>query len=143
MNQIRWFSELSLFNFDIKYRTGKLNQAADTLSCCPKTNSDIFSDNESDEYETILYAVVCDDLCDMIEGEKSPLDIKRTVQEEMKNWLPESEKISAHSKMVDILSKVPPGIMKVGQEEAINISKTIYYVRSGKKPTLAQICKIK
>ena len=32
MSQIRWLSDLALFNFDIKYRAGKTNQAADTLS---------------------------------------------------------------------------------------------------------------
>ena len=51
--QIWWLSQLALFNFDIKYRTGKSNQAADTLSQHPKTNSDNFIDNEKDEYETI------------------------------------------------------------------------------------------
>ena len=33
--QIRWLSELALFDFDIKYRTGKSNQAADALSHHP------------------------------------------------------------------------------------------------------------
>ena len=41
-----------------------------------------------------------------------------------------------HNKMVDILSKVTPEMMK---EADIGISKTIHYVKSGKKPTLAQI----
>ena len=36
--QIRWLSELALFDFDIKYRTGKSNQAADALSHCPKSS---------------------------------------------------------------------------------------------------------
>ena len=30
--QIRWLSDLALFDFEIKYRVGKSNQAADTLS---------------------------------------------------------------------------------------------------------------
>ena len=45
--------------------------------------------------------------------------------------------------MVDVLSKVTPGMIKDAQEEDIDISKTICYVRSGKKPMLAQIRKIK
>ena len=32
---IRWLSDLALFDFEIKYRTGKSNQAADTLSQHP------------------------------------------------------------------------------------------------------------
>ena len=45
--------------------------------------------------------------------------------------------------MVDMLSKVTLGMMKEAQEEDVDISKTIHYVKSGKKPTLAQIQKIK
>ena len=30
--QIHWLSDLALFDFEIKYRAGKSNQAADTLS---------------------------------------------------------------------------------------------------------------
>ena len=45
--------------------------------------------------------------------------------------------------MVDVLSKVTQGMMKEAQEEDVDISKTIHYVISGKKPTLAQIRKIK
>ena len=33
--QIRWLSELVLFDFDIKYRTGKSNKAADALNPHP------------------------------------------------------------------------------------------------------------
>ena len=31
-SQIRWLSDLALFDFEIKYRAGKSNQAADALS---------------------------------------------------------------------------------------------------------------
>ena len=81
--QIRWLSELALFDFDIKYRSGKLNQAADTLSHCPKTENKNFRYCKSHRYETISYAVVCDDLSEVIKGEKLPLEIKRAVQVEI------------------------------------------------------------
>ena len=77
--QIRWLSKLALFDFNIKYRSGKSNQAADTLSHRPMTDSEILSDTESDGYETISYAVMCDDLSEVIKGEKLPLDLKRAV----------------------------------------------------------------
>ena len=104
---------------------------------------EILSDTESDGYETISYAVMCDDLSEVIEGEKLPLDLKRAVQAGISQQAPGSSKINAHSGMVDVLSRVTPSMMKEAQEEDVDISKTIRYVKSGKKPTLAQIRKIK
>ena len=140
--QIRWLSKFALFDFDIKYRSGKSNQAADTLSHCPVTDSEILSNSESDGYETISYAVMCNDLSEIIKGEKLPLELKRAVQTEIIQQAPDSGKINVHSEMVDVLSKVTPGMMKEAQAENVDISKTICYVKSGKKPMLAQIRKI-
>ena len=81
--QIAWVSKLALFNFDIKYRSGKLNQAADTLRHHPMTDHEILSDSESDGYKTILYTVMCNDLSEVIKGEKLPLELKRAVQTEI------------------------------------------------------------
>ena len=72
MAQTQWLSKFALFDFDIKYRTGKSNQAANTLSHHLKTDHDKPSNNDSEEYKTIVYAVVCDDLCDIIKGENYP-----------------------------------------------------------------------
>ena len=140
--QIRWLSELALFDLNIKYRSGKSNQAADALSHHPKADSEIFSNAESDEYKTISYTVMCDDLSEVIKGEILPLDLKRAVQTEISQQAPDSGKIIVHSEMVDVLSRVTPSIMKEAQEEDIDISKTIHYVKSGKKPTFAQIRKV-
>ena len=69
-----------LFLTDVKYRSGKLNQAADALSHCPKLENEDFSDCESDGNKTISYTVVCNDLPEVIKGEKLLLEIKRPVQ---------------------------------------------------------------
>ena len=68
-SQIRWLSELALFDFVIKYQTGQSNRAADALSHCPFNPScdDSFTESEanSDECEVISYSSVCEavDLC--------------------------------------------------------------------------------
>ena len=141
--QIRWFSKLALFNFDIIYRSGKSNQAADTLSHHPKTENESFSDSESDGYKTISYIEICDDLSEVIKGEKLPLEVERAVQAEITQQVPDSEMINAHSEMVDILSRVTPSMMKEVQEGDVDISKTIHYVKSGRKLMPAEIRKIK
>ena len=59
-SQIRWLSELALFNFVIKYRTGRSNRAAEALSRRPFIPScdESFSESEadSDECEVISYS---------------------------------------------------------------------------------------
>ena len=94
-------------------------------------------------YETISYTVVCNDLCEVIKGEKFFLDVKRAVQADIMKQASDSKKVSAHSKMVDIPSRVTPSMMMSAQEEDIDMSKMIHYVKSGNKPSLAQIHKIK
>ena len=49
--QIRWLSELALYDFDIMYWTGRSNLFADALSHRPKVNEEIAKEatSESDE----------------------------------------------------------------------------------------------
>ena len=58
----------------------------DALSHCPKSE-DNSSDAKSDKYGTISYFVVCDDLANVTEATKLPLEIKqknqnRSIQEQ-------------------------------------------------------------
>ena len=70
--QIRWLSKLSLFDFDIKYRTGKSNKALDALSHYPYDSEEVDSNPVSEEYETISYAIECEELEEILDWEKIP-----------------------------------------------------------------------
>ena len=80
-SQIHWLSDLTLFNFNIKYRAGKSNQAADALSWWP-VNPDSSSESldEKEEKKTISYEVVCQILDFHLDSSKSPYTIKQEVQ---------------------------------------------------------------
>ena len=77
VSQIRWLSDLALFDFEIKYRVGKSNQAADALSRRP-SNPDSSSEslNGEDEWEAISYDVVCQVLDYHLNSRKIPCNIK-------------------------------------------------------------------
>ena len=112
--QIRWLSKLALFDFDIKYRKDKSNQAADALSHHPKSGVDMSSDRGSkEEYETIPYEVISDDLTEVIDGIKIPIELKYEIQksiyEETKG---ESDNKQGTSVMADVLGKVSPEMMR-------------------------------
>ena len=143
--EIRWLSKLVLFDFDIKYRMGKLNQVADALSHRPRPDTDVSSyKGRKGEYETISYKIVSDDLSDVINGIKIPMELKNEIQRSIHEE-PErdNDNIQGIGIMVDVLSKVSPEIMKQAQEEDLEISKVMCYVKLGKRPFLAQIRKLK
>ena len=122
--QIKWLSELVLFDFDVKYRMGKCNQAADVLIHHPKSSVVISSDRgNEEEYETISYEVISDDLSEIIDGIKIAIEvneIQRNIHEKPEG---ESDDIQGTSTMVDVLSKMSPEMMRQAQEEALRISK--------------------
>ena len=59
--QIRWLSELALYDFDIVYRSGKSNLVADTLSRRPEVEEEIEKEippeSDDDEWVTVSYQV--------------------------------------------------------------------------------------
>ena len=94
-SQIRWLSELTLFNFTIKYQTGHSNRAADALSHHPfntscNFNTDSTDSNEvkvksysatCDGVETIPYSLVCEALDQCLNGSKIPEVLKQEAQD--------------------------------------------------------------
>ena len=80
-SQIHWLSDLLLFDFNIKYRVGKSNQVADTLSQWPvNPDSSSESSDDEDEWETISYEVVCQILDFHLDSSKLPYTVKKEVQ---------------------------------------------------------------
>ena len=55
--------------------------------------------------------------------------------------MPEKDDIQGISTMVDILNMMSPDMIRQVQEEDLEISKAMYCVKSGKKPSLTQIRK--
>ena len=145
MAQIRWLSKLALIDFHIKYRMGKSKQAADALSCHLKSSTDISSDRESEEeYKTILYEIVSNNLMDVVKGIKIPIDVKNEIQRSIHEKPGgDNNNIQGINAMVDVLSKVSPEMMRQAQEEDLEISKVMCYVKLARKPSLAQIRKLK
>ena len=66
--QIRWLSELALYNFDIVYRTGRSNLVTNALSRCPEVNEEVKKEatRESDEDEWIAVSYQVEDQGDCI-----------------------------------------------------------------------------
>ena len=78
-SQIHWLCELDLFNFNIIYRSGKTNQAADALSWCPEPNCKLESNNDSDSDDPVVlsYATICTTIKPVLGDTKIPFDIQK------------------------------------------------------------------
>ena len=71
----------SLFDFEIKYRAGRTNQAADALSQWPENpNSSSESSDGEEEWETITYEMVCQILDYHLDSNKLPYHVKHEIQ---------------------------------------------------------------
>ena len=79
--QIRWLSDLALFDFEIKYRAGKSNQAADALSRHPSNpDSPSESSDDDEEWETISYGMVCQIIDHHLGSSKLPYHLRYEAQ---------------------------------------------------------------
>ena len=95
------------------------------MSHHPKSSADMSSDwGNKNEYETISYEVISDDLTGVIDEFKIPIELKNEIQksihEEPKG---ENDNIQGTSTMVDVLSKVSPEMMRQAQEKTLKLAK--------------------
>ena len=134
VSQILWHSELVLFGFDIKYRTGKLNKAADTLSHHPFIPGEMDSDSELGVYETISYVTICGELENIINVEKLPIECEVAIQE--RGIKPAEQDLGLHTNVIEVWRKVSPSEMKEVQQSDPTISQVLQYVKAGNKPKI-------
>ena len=152
-SQICWLSELALFDFNIIYRSGKTNQAADALSQRPEPNckleSDDDSNNDSIDPVVLSYATICDIIKPVLGDTKIPLVIKKKAQTaynllEGENNNPKLcaiPELTAQSSAVSVFDQVPPATMAEAQLKDSVLGLVIPFMRKGFKPKVSEIAK--
>ena len=155
VSQIRWLSELALFDFNIIYRSGKSNQAADALSQHPEPNckleSDDDSDNDSSNPVVLSYATICDIIKLVLGDTKILLNIKKKAQaasnmSEGEKNMPECHAIpdlTAQTSAVSVFDQVPPATMAKAQLKDSVLGLVIPFICKGVKPKVSAIAKIR
>ena len=150
--QIQWLSDLMLFDFEIKYRAGKTNQAADALTRRPE-NPESWSESSDDEeeWDTISYEMVCQILNHHLSSTKLPYHVKHEVQ----NNITEVDKanklegfkstdiIKVQLREVKIFDSIMPEQMAELQKKDPQLSLVNDKVLSKIKPRMSEIHHIK
>ena len=153
-SQIHWLSELALFDFNIIYRLGKSNKAADALSWHPEPNCKLESDdsdNDSNDPVVLSYATICDIIKPVLGDTKIPLTIKKKAQEA--SHLLEGEKsmpkfhaipnLTAQTSAVSVFDQVPLATMAKAQLKDSVLGLVIPFIRKGVRPKVSVIAKIR
>ena len=149
-SQIRWLSNLALFDFDIKYRVGRKNQVADALSHCPlKPDSSLESEDDEDNWETIFYEMVCQSIYHFTNSMKIPFNMKYEIQNNEMETSEVNKIIFGENSKTDLIQvqlnelKLFPSIpiSKMGEEQWKDPLLTLLYelVQRNSKSKLSQI----
>ena len=147
-SQIRELSDLALFDFNIKYRAGKSNQAADALSRWP-VNPDSVSESsdDEDEWEAISYEMVSQIFDDHLDSSKIPCQVKHEVQVSTMDVREANSSIGIKSpsvvdvqlNQVKLFHSIPPSKMAELQKRCNQLSVVYEYVANNVKPKLSVI----
>ena len=151
-SQICWLSDLALFDFEIKYRAGKSNQAADMLSRCP-SNSDSLSESSDDdeEWETVSYGIVCQILDHHLNSTKLPYNLRHEVQTNLTEvsmankslGLSNADLINVQVHEVKLFDTILPKQLADYQKRDPQLVHVYECVASQTKPKLSAIYRIK
>ena len=146
--QIRWLSELALYDFDIVYHTGCGNLVTDALSRRPEAEGEnhnqICSNNDDEEWQAISYSAICEELQGIIGGEKVEHSLRERIQviQSAEDDICGSCKIEVVTGMVDVFHQVPSTTMAEHQAKDNQLAPVLEWVREGKQPTKAAIYQV-
>ena len=153
VSHICWLSKLALFDFNIIYRLGKTNQAADALSWCPEPNCKLesASDSNSEDPVVLSYATMCDTIKPVLCDTKIPFNIKKKAQAasnllEGEKSMPEFHSIpnlTGQTSAVSVFDQVPPATMAKAQCKDSVLGLVNPYICKGVKPEGSVIAKIR
>ena len=150
--QICWLSNLTLFDFEIKYRAGKSNQVADTLSRQPvNPDSSSESSDDDEEWETVLYGMVCQILDHHLDSTKMPYNVKLEVQNNVAEvnvanqslGCPNSSIMDVQLREVKLFDMIMRKQMAEYQKRDTQLAHIYECVATNSKPKLMAIYRVK
>ena len=137
-----------LFDFEIKYRAGKTNQAANALSQQPEnSNSSSESSDDEEEWDTISYEMVCQILDYHLDSTKFLYHVKHEIQTNIADLdkanqtegLKLTNIINMWLKEVKLFNSIMPEQMAELQKQDTQLSLVYDKVSSNKKPKPSEI----
>ena len=149
--QIRWLSELALYDFDIVYRTGKSNLIADALSRRPEVEEEIerevLPESDDEEWIAVSYQVEEQGGCisstefnqvisELVGGTKIDKKLKDRIQvtDVAKEKL-NGNTIEVATGMVNLFDSITPKEMAEFQRQDNQIAPIFAYVKQDQKPS--------
>ena len=163
--QIRWLSELALYDFDIIYRMGKSNLVADALSRWPEPPSDRNNKGGSDsdeDWEAISYPVthishipedpiiitsqvISDELNTVVGGVKIHNDLRERIEMVGTAYeeIGEIDPINIQIHITEVFSQITPEQMAEYQRMDNQIGPILPWVQEGKVPPKSVLYKVK
>ena len=147
--QIRWLSELALYNFDIVYHTGCSNLITEALSRRPKAEGEnhnqTCSDNDEEEWQAVSYSAICKELQGIIGGVKVEHSLRERIQvvQSAEDDIYGSCKIEVVAGMVDVFYQVLSTTMAEHQAKDNQLAPVLEEVHEGKQPTKATIYQVR
>ena len=148
--QIRWLSELALYDFDIAYRSGKSNLVTDALSHRPEVEEEIEKEippeSDNDEWIAVLYQVEEQGghissmefnqvISELVGGTKINKELKECIHvtDVTKEKL-NGKTIEVATRMVNLFDSITPKEMAEFQCQDNQIAPILTYVKQDQKP---------